>query len=341
MAKLLSALKEDARLILLGDRDQLASVEPGAVFGDLCAAGGDHVVILDKNFRFGEDSGIRALSDMVKEGDAAAAFDLLVSGRYNDIHWKDIPPPQYVREELKERTVKKYADAFTADDPYEAFKPYFEFRVLCALRKGPYGAETVNGLIEKALDSKGLIQRKGMFYKGLPVMVTVNDYQLRLYNGDIGVLLPDIEAGGALRVHFPAESGLFRKVLPARLPLWEKAYAMTVHKSQGSEFDEVLVVLPDRSSEVVTRELIYTAITRARGHVEIWGTRDAFIQAVSRKLARSSGLTDAPGAILFRGDLRKDPALITSFSRKCPVFGNSAGSAALPDTTRFVVSSTV
>jgi exodeoxyribonuclease V alpha subunit len=123
-------------------------------------------------------------------------------------------------------------------------------------------------------------------------MVTSNDYQLRLFNGDIGILFPDVEADGALKVFFPLEGGGFRKLLPGRLKSWETAYSITVHKSQGSEFDDVAIILPDRMADVLTRELLYTAITRAKKTVEIWGTEANFSEALSRTVRRESGLKD-------------------------------------------------
>ena len=124
-------------------------------------------------------------------------------------------------------------------------------------------------------------------------MVTVNDYHLKLFNGDIGIVLPDPQNGGTPRVWFPAPEGGIRHVSPVRLPAHETVYAMTVHKSQGSEFDRVLMLLPDHDSEALTRELIYTGITRAKNEVEIWGDEAVFVSAVSRRIERKSGLRDA------------------------------------------------
>ena len=123
-------------------------------------------------------------------------------------------------------------------------------------------------------------------------MVTQNDYQIRLFNGDVGVAFPDPDAGGDMRVFFPAADGAVRSVVPSRLPHHETAYAMTVHKAQGSEFDDVLLVLGTQPSRVLTRELVYTGLTRARERVEVWGSETAFREAVSRRVERSSGLRD-------------------------------------------------
>jgi len=120
---------------------------------------------------------------------------------------------------------------------------------------------------------------------------------LRLFNGDVGILFPDNEDKGDLRAFFKSEEGQYRKILPARLSNLEPVYSITVHKSQGSEFNDIIVILPDRSSEILTRELIYTAITRAKRGIEIWGNRDVFCEAVSRRTKRQSGLKEALSAI--------------------------------------------
>jgi exodeoxyribonuclease V alpha subunit len=132
------------------------------------------------------------------------------------------------------------------------------------------------------------------------VLVTANDYHLRLFNGDVGLTLPDPEADGALRVVFRAPGGGFRRLAPARLPVHETAYATTVHRSQGTEADRVILILPNEASPVLSRELLYTGITRARSSVEVWGTRAVFEMAVAQRIARSSGLRDALWGPSFR-----------------------------------------
>jgi exodeoxyribonuclease V alpha subunit len=134
---------------------------------------------------------------------------------------------------------------------------------------------------------------RAAFYRGRPVLITANDYPLGLFNGDVGIVLPDPEAGGELRAWFLAADGKLRRFLPARLPAHETAFAMTVHKAQGSEFERVLFLLPDRDTPVATRELIYTAITRARAHVELWHRPEMLREAIARRTQRTSGLRDA------------------------------------------------
>jgi exodeoxyribonuclease V alpha subunit len=151
----------------------------------------------------------------------------------------------------------------------------------------------INLLVEQILREEKLIKPDTKWYPGRPVLITRNDYNLRLFNGDMGIVLPDPSANDDLRVFFLAIDGKLRKFHPFRLPEHETVYAMTVHKSQGSEFGKVLLLLPDRESPVLTRELIYTSITRAKEGVEIWGAEDIFRTAVSRCIERTSGLRDA------------------------------------------------
>ncbi len=322
MSKLASALKEEAQLILLGDKDQLASVEPGAVFGDICESADanrfsptfvrhiemitgheppvargnrsaltDSTIVLEKNYRFASQSGIGRLSLLVKEGKGREALDLLESGAFSDISWRDVPSAGTLAGVLERDSLSYHSDYLRAGEPSSAFRLFNRFHMLCALREGPHGVVAVNQMIQNFCAKQGLIRREGRWYRGQPLLVIANDYRLKLFNGDIGILLDDPETG-TLRAYFPTEEGTFRKILPGRLSAYETAHAITVHKSQGSEFEHVLVLLPDRHSEVVTRELIYTAITRARKRVEVWGRKDSFMNAVSSTTRRVSGLRD-------------------------------------------------
>ena len=322
MAKLASALKGDTQFILLGDKEQLSSVEPGAIFGEICEAAGvnnfssafrqnvrrltgytlpearekpsaliDSAVLLAKNYRFGTQSGIGMLSALVNEGDGRAALELLKTGGFRDISWRDIPPVEKLAGALERHSLEYYADCLKVDEPVKAFALFNRFHMLCALREGPYGVVSVNQMIQQFCARRGLIKREGRWYRGQPLLVVENDYRLRLFNGDVGILIHDPETA-SLRVFFPSEEGTFRKILAGRLSACETAHAITVHKSQGSEFEHILVLLPDRYSEVVTRELIYTAITRARRRVEVWGRDEVFVEAVSSPTRRVSGLQD-------------------------------------------------
>ncbi|MFP4031402.1 MAG: exodeoxyribonuclease V subunit alpha [Desulfococcaceae bacterium] len=325
MSRLASALRPDARLILLGDRDQLASVEAGAVLGDICDTGtvhrfsekfceeladltgapppceiasaeasglADGIVELRRSYRFGESSGIRAASRAVNVGDGDEALRLARSGEFDDIGWRTLP----ARAELEHVLTKPVKEAFGAylkklGDPQAAFSAFNRFRLLCAVRSGPFGVENVNKLAERILRRSGMIQGGSEWYPGRPVMVTRNDYSLRLFNGDVGLTLPDGKGGTA--VFFPEEGGGIRRVAPLRLPEHETVFAMTVHKSQGSEFDRVLLLLPDADVPVLTRELVYTGLTRAIRRADVWAAPGIFRDAVKRPIRRASGLRDA------------------------------------------------
>lgn len=326
MAKLVRAMPEESRLVLLGDKDQLASVEPGAVFGDICSvaeAGGargrqlaeslevgetafdgrskptlaDSVVALQKSYRFDPASGIGRLSRSIQAGDQTAILELLASNSSSGISWGEVRSPAQFKRSLETWVLESYSGYLKAESAEEALASFEACRILCALRKGPFGVIAVNLLVEEILAKAGLIVKRGRWYRGQPLMVNHNDYILRLFNGDVGLVLesPNPEPGAAapLRAFFPAEEGALRNLLPSKLPEHETVYAMTVHKAQGSEFERVLLLLPDQVSELLTRELIYTGITRARKQVEIWGSLDVLREAVTRNIIRKSGLRDA------------------------------------------------
>ena len=326
MSKLIQALSPEAGLILLGDKDQLASVEAGAVLGDICDTGRTHgfsrrfcgdlerltgykigqgqsepgesgirdcIVRLRKGYRFGSGSGIGAVSRAVNEGEADLALAHATEGDYPDIEWRDLPRSDALPRMIKEPLLGGFREYLRSNEPGRALESFDRFRVLCALREGPYGVHAINLLAEEILEREGLIRPESKWYAGQPVLITRNDYRLQLYNGDVGIILPDPEANGDLRAFFAAPEGRPRRFHPVRLPQHETVFAMTVHKSQGSEFDRVLLLLPDRDAPVLTRELIYTGLTRARAGIQVWGTRNIFRNAVSRRIERMSGLRDA------------------------------------------------
>jgi exodeoxyribonuclease V alpha subunit len=324
MAKLVQALPPQTRLILLGDRDQLASVEAGAVLGDICwpapalsarfreqvgrlsgeplpppasqpSAIGDTVILLQQSYRFGPQSGIGHLARAVNANDVTTALALLREGGFGDLAWS--ASPARLREALAEgiRTgFSPYLELVEAGaTPEEVLGAFDRFRVLGVHRSGPLGTAALNRHIAEQLQAARRIEARQTWYPGRPVMITRNDYHLRLFNGDVGITLLAPEAGGRPRVYFPAADGGVRALPPFRLPEHETVYAMTVHKSQGSEFDEVLLVLADEHSPVLTRELLYTGITRARTRAVVCGSTEALRTAVGRRLRRSSGLRDA------------------------------------------------
>lgn len=301
MAKLFAALPPGARVILLGDKDQLASVEAGNVLGDICDGGApaskaaiaQHIAELEVARRFGENSGIQALSEFVNAGDANAALTLLHSQTYGDVRSSATPAPRALEAALREQVIEGCREFLEAPNPAAALARVNAFRILCATRRGPCGVENLNLLAQRILTNAGLITPDSTHYHGRPVLIGTNDYQLRLFNGDVGLILRDPEAGGELRAFFIDTTGALRRVLPARLPAHGTSYAMTVHKSQGSEFDRVLLVLPDRDSPVATRELLYTGLTRARKQVELWAHDEILRTVIERCIQRTSGLRDA------------------------------------------------
>lgn len=330
-ARLVAALPPGCRLILLGDRDQLASVQAGAVLGDICGRGraptwspalatalveigavppaaaaalavspaadptgptglGDSVALLRRSYRFLPGSGIHAVAAAIQVGNGAGAVAACDAG-HADARRLDLDEPGLAAF-IAGFVVPRHRVVLEAADPAMALAALSRYRVLCAVHEGPFGLQSLNRLAERALTAAGLIRPEGGRYAGRPLLVTANDYDLRLFNGDVGLLLPDPVAGGELRAWFETADGL-RRLSPNRLPAVETLFAMTVHKSQGSEFDEVALVLPRQDSRVLTRELIYTGVTRARREVSLVASAGRLAAAVERQVRRSSGLFDA------------------------------------------------
>jgi len=253
----------------------------------------DSIVQLTRSYRFDEQSGIASASRWVNEGDADRALTVLQQARHRDLQWRPLPSPKSLPRALRDRGLEDLHYLFQGRNPEEVFQHWERFRILCALREGPFGVSAVNLMVEHLFREQKLIRGEGRWYRGRPVLITQNDYNLHLYNGDIGIALPYPGAEGALRVFFQAPEGGLRAFHPVRLPEHETVYALTVHKSQGSEFDRILLILPDRGSPVLTKELLYTGITRARENVEVWGDENVFREAVDRRTTRVSGLRDA------------------------------------------------
>jgi exodeoxyribonuclease V alpha subunit len=323
MARLFTACLPTTQIVLLGDRDQLSSVEAGAALGDICDGElnafsadmlaqlktvtpekalpqrgdsheiGDCIVQLKKNYRFGQTSGIYKLSLAVKNGDPDKALAILEQKSHADVCRRARPSFDALQQTLNDSVVNGFKDYLQADNPKDALALFDRFRILCAIRKGPYGVERLNLTVEHILKNHNLIDPSKQWYQGRPVMIVRNDYHLNLFNGDIGVALPDNEGDHDLRVFFFAQDGGVKKLLPRMLPAHETVYAMTVHKSQGSEFQNVLLILPESYTEILTRELIYTGLTRAKETAEIWADETIFRQAVGAKTMRTSGLRQA------------------------------------------------
>ena len=325
MASLLDALPAGATLVLLGDKDQLASVEAGAVLGDLChnaqvggytpetaeyvlgacgeelppefigtaSALAQQTVMLRHSRRFGGPIGQLALA--VNAGDAARAEAVLRAGD-PAVRWIE-NARQHEVVELGITGYQPYLELLKAEpdgaheDWVRAVLQRFEaFRILCAVREGEWGVAGLNTAIEGSLESAGLLRRGGEWYAGRPVMVTRNDYGSGVFNGDIGLTMNDPARPGSLRVYF-LEGDKVRSVLATRLRSVETAYAMTVHKSQGSEFRHTVLVLPEDRNAILTRELVYTGITRASAEFTLVSpVGPVLAEAVARRTHRTSGL---------------------------------------------------
>ena len=339
MAKLMQAVPASAMLILLGDRYQLSSVQPGSVLSDICgtemmtgfsddflqtiedltgsaimlspsnAIGKtssplqDSFVELVHSYRFEPESSIARLSRAVKDGDSEEALDILLTPGDESTSWLEIPAPAELEKTLQDsQLVRNFKAMQQAADPDSCFSMLDDFRLLCGLRQGPFGVERVNQILEKLFarqdKTHSAQQFSNMHTYGKPfltvrpILVVKNDYNLRLFNGDVGIIMPDPENKNSVQAFFRDQPGMVRTIAPPLLPGHETVFAMTVHKSQGSEFNRLVLILPDQDSPVLTRELLYTAITRARAKVEIWGKKEIFAAAVKRKIKRTSGLAE-------------------------------------------------
>lgn len=326
MASLLDALPPGATLILLGDKDQLASVEAGAVLGDLChdaqsgnydadtiayvwAASGEAIpaeyageggalaqqtVMLRHSRRFGGPIGQLALA--VNAGDRARAEEVLRAS-LDGVRWIEHAQPSQLLQLAHAGyapylALLKGGAASDEDWVRQVLQSFETFRILCAVRDGEWGVSGLNEAIEKRLEAGGLLRRGAEWYVGRPVMVTRNDYSTGVFNGDIGVTLPDPARPGAQRVYF-LEGDKVRSVLATRLRNVETAFAMTVHKSQGSEFRHTVLALPREVNAILTRELVYTGITRAsREFTLVTPSGEVLREAIASRTHRTSGLRE-------------------------------------------------
>lgn len=290
MARLLEAVRPDARLVLVGDADQLASVEAGAVLADLVdglsARDDVRVATLRTSHRFGKSIG--ALADAIRVGDADRALALLRSGdehiEYLESGDGDDPAPRLRSIVLPHALRLREAAALGAVDV--ALSTLDEHRLLCAHRRGPFGVVHWNGLVQKWIAEETGQPTWSQWYAGRPLLVTANDYGLRVYNGDTGVTVAGAEG---LRAVIDTATGPL-DFATSRLGDVETMHAMTIHKSQGSQADEVTVLLPQEDSRLLTRELFYTAVTRAKAKVRVVGSEASVRAAVGRRALRATGL---------------------------------------------------
>ncbi|SDH28819.1 exodeoxyribonuclease V subunit alpha [Mucilaginibacter gossypii] len=314
-AKLLDAVGKDTRLILLGDKDQLASVEAGSLLGDLCkmphtinhfdqdsavffghwgpvalpasdqqSALAGHVIELQISRRFNAEKGIGRFSKALITNDTAVIDEMMIAGT---------DPHVIVDDQYDEATFEKFVSGYEAyiqePDTLTALRKFNAQRILCPVKGGEQGVNRVNRRVEEYLRKRQLINPSSAYYVNRPVMITANYYELDLFNGDTGLIRPD--ETGTLKAWFETTDGELRGLWPAYLPEPETVFAMTVHKSQGSEYEDVFVMLPKSANEsLMTRELLYTAVTRAKQTVTIQGSKPQIQQIASTSVARISGL---------------------------------------------------
>ena len=315
MAHLVDALAPDTKLILLGDRDQLASVEAGSVLGDICMGERlfsysksfvkiaeqadehvsdeqekgthplrDSIITLKHNYRFNGESGIDELALAVREGDYKAVKEILLSKEKGRVNF--IPSMEKGLSRLVEHEAGSFINSvYAAKSPAEAIKRMEGVKILCGIKRGGAGVEDINNYVAaRFFRTRGM----NMVYRGMPVIINRNDYRLELFNGDTGIIWPG--AGGGLKAWFRFGGDDLRAFSISRLPPFEPAWAVTVHRSQGSEFMKAIVMLPYEKGRMPGRELLYTAITRAREEVTVWGGWEDLRACVETPTRRDSGL---------------------------------------------------
>ena len=294
MARLVEAIRSEARLILVGDPGQLTSIEAGVVLGDIVDSGsrrpGDGVIVLDRVHRYG--GGIAALADAIRQGDGDATVAALRAAP-DEITWleMDVYETEAGLELVRDRAVAaglQVVGAARSGEAMAALAALGRFRLLCAHRRGPYGVSDWSSRIQGWLAPE-IEDAEQRDFVGRPLLVTENDYELGLYNGDTGVI---VAGAGERRAAAFERGGEVLRFSPLRLGAVETVYAMTIHKSQGSQFDTAAVLLPAPTSRILTRELLYTGVTRARRELILIGTEAAVRQGVERPVARASGLRE-------------------------------------------------
>lgn len=322
ISKLLDAIPDNAIVIFLGDKNQLASVEAGSVFGDMCTyisdgfsqpqsdfikhltgynvsssptgnIFSDSLCMLKKSYRFHENSGIGQLSFAINASNIAKVNEVLLKN-FSDVHYTELSAESY--NQLISDVSKQYAQYLNIiknnKSKSQVLSTYSKTRLICATREGECGVKALNYKIERKLELLGLITTTNstVWYVGRPIMITKNDHTLGLYNGDIGICMRGKD--GLLYVFFESSKGEIRRLLPSRLPEHETNFAMTIHKSQGSEFINTYVLLPEKISSLITQELLYTGITRAKKNLYLYALRHVLDTAVINSTIRTGGLVN-------------------------------------------------
>lgn len=296
--KLLKALKPQTRLILLGDSHQLASVEAGSIFGDLTVASRtnpklrENTVELNENYRFGNDSALYQVCEYIKAGDSENAL-ISFSAEGEQLILKDLPGSANISSALERTIGDHFAALANTTEPVEALRLMAQICLLTPLRNGPYGVQGLNTTMEAIVRSRTGIPGNQSYFNGQPILISANSYSQGLFNGDLGIIMTDPEDPHSLFAYFPDNTERIKRYPLSALPTFESAYACTVHKSQGSEYKRVLFIVPPIDSPVLSRELVYTAISRSRENAEVWASPQSLKQAINQPTQRVSGILDA------------------------------------------------
>lgn len=288
-SQLVTAIAPQARLILLGDANQLAAVEAGAVLAEIGKAQTlkANCVHLTESKRF--EGVIGDLAEAVCQGNSAAALQIAQQDN-NAIFYHPLEQPDATAKKLFQG-YQAFVKALQTQQPISQIIQTFDsYRVLCAVREGAYGVNSINQRLSALLQKElSLAEESAIWYHGRPIMVTKNDYSLDVFNGDIGITLAEEDG---FYVYFPTQDQQHRRIAAARLAYSETALALTIHKSQGSEFSRVAVVLPKEDSAILSRQLLYTGITRAKHLIHLWAMEHLFIKAIEQQTQRAAGLHD-------------------------------------------------
>ena len=312
--QLVRSLGKQTKLIVLGDKDQLSSVEAGAVLGDICegakneftpslsevlaknniqfnqqaadtTALNDCIVLLTKSYRFGEDSGLKLLSEAINTSDVEGALRILKDENIKDVHWIE-PNAQTVSEVIEKYCVATYTKSVGLNS-VEKFEAYREAQILCAIKRGPFGVEHVNHETEERIKEKSGLPRNREWFEGRFILFTRNDRGLKVQNGETGIYFSDKDSAKIL-----VEGNVDRQISAGRVQDFQPAYAITVHKSQGSEYKNVALILPNEQNAILSKEFLYTGVTRTRRNALIVATKEILEFTIRQKISRNSGLAE-------------------------------------------------
>lgn len=299
MGNLFDAVSNDAKIILIGDKHQLSSIQPGMVLGDICYGESNHfakndhvakcIVTLEKSYRFGDKSEIGMLAAAVNRGNVETAYSILLNATNENVFYVDTDDPD-AREKLLALAHTSYLAFGQEANPIDKLRKFNCVRVLCATNQGPLGVHALNEEISKRLLSNMVFFGDGMVTENQPIMMTQNDYAINLFNGDVGIVCQDDKSRG--QVAFSTEEGTIRFVSSSMIHSYQSAFAISIHKSQGSEFNHTIVVLPETVSPVLSRELLYTAITRAKKKLTIFASQEVIAHCIRHPVERTTGLRD-------------------------------------------------